>query len=120
MKTTPCLLTLILLSQLTTLSAGAHPGDDTRVVAEEMADRIGIIHNGKLIALGTREELRDQSGSAPRGTIDVRSEGFGVGDPPALPTQHGAGALSGGTLPAIAYTSQSKQWGPVPPAPVRT
>src|SRR5437870_2696548 len=37
MKTTPCLLTLILLSQLTTLSARAHPGDDTRVVAEEMA-----------------------------------------------------------------------------------
>ena len=37
MKTTPCLLTLILLSQLTTFSARAHPGDDTRVVAEEMA-----------------------------------------------------------------------------------
>src|SRR5205814_627354 len=37
MKTTPCLLTLILLSQLTSLSARAHPGDDTRVVAEEMA-----------------------------------------------------------------------------------
>jgi ABC-2 type transport system ATP-binding protein len=31
-------------------------------IAEEMADRIGIIHNGKLIALGTREELRRQSG----------------------------------------------------------
>ena len=32
-------------------------------VAEEMADRIGIIHQGRLIALGTREELRQQSGS---------------------------------------------------------
>src|SRR3954454_5685802 len=32
-------------------------------VAEEMADRIGIIHNGKLIAVGTRDELREQSGS---------------------------------------------------------
>jgi ABC-2 type transport system ATP-binding protein len=33
-------------------------------VAEEMADRIGIIHNGRLIAVGTREELRKQSGAA--------------------------------------------------------
>ena len=32
-------------------------------VAEEMADRIGIIHQGRLIALGTRDELRQQSGS---------------------------------------------------------
>jgi ABC-2 type transport system ATP-binding protein len=32
-------------------------------VAEEMADRIGIIHQGRLIAVGTREELRKQSGS---------------------------------------------------------
>ncbi len=60
--------------------------------------------------------LRDSSGSTPRGTIDVRSEGFGVSDPVAGATQHGAGALTGGTLPAIAYTSQSKQWGPALPA----
>jgi len=31
-------------------------------VAEEMADRIGIMHRGRLIAIGTREELRRQSG----------------------------------------------------------
>src|SRR4030095_12470399 len=31
-------------------------------VAEEMADRIGIIHQGKLVAVGTREELRRKSG----------------------------------------------------------
>lgn len=31
-------------------------------VAEEMADRIGIVHGGRLIAVGTREELRRQSG----------------------------------------------------------
>ena len=33
-------------------------------VAEEMADRIGIIHQGRLIAVGTREELRTQSGAS--------------------------------------------------------
>ena len=32
-------------------------------VAEEMADRIGIIHGGKLVAVGNRDELRQQSGS---------------------------------------------------------
>ena len=33
-------------------------------IAEEMADRIGIIDGGKLIAVGTREELRQKSGSS--------------------------------------------------------
>ncbi len=33
-------------------------------IAEEMADRIGVILGGKLIAVGTREELRRQSGAA--------------------------------------------------------
>lgn len=33
-------------------------------VAEEMADRIGIISSGKLIAVGTPDELRKQSGKA--------------------------------------------------------
>ena len=32
-------------------------------VAEEMADRIAIMHQGRLIAVGTREELRRQSGT---------------------------------------------------------
>ena len=33
-------------------------------VAEEMADRIGIMHEGRLAAVGTREELRKLSGLA--------------------------------------------------------
>jgi ABC-2 type transport system ATP-binding protein len=33
-------------------------------IAEEMADRIGIILGGRLIAVGTREELRKKSGSS--------------------------------------------------------
>jgi ABC-2 type transport system ATP-binding protein len=31
-------------------------------VAEEMADRIGIMNAGRLIAVGSREELRRESG----------------------------------------------------------
>jgi ABC-2 type transport system ATP-binding protein len=33
-------------------------------VAEEMADRIGIIHGGRLVAVGNRDELREQSGTS--------------------------------------------------------
>lgn len=33
-------------------------------LAEEMADRLGILHQGRLIALGTPDELRRQSGVA--------------------------------------------------------
>jgi ABC-2 type transport system ATP-binding protein len=33
-------------------------------VAEEMADRIGIIHGGRLVAVGNRDELRRQSGNS--------------------------------------------------------
>jgi ABC-2 type transport system ATP-binding protein len=33
-------------------------------VAEEMADRVGIMHKGKMVAIGTREELRQQAGAS--------------------------------------------------------
>jgi len=33
-------------------------------VAEEMADRIGIIHQGRLIAVGSRDQLRQRSGAS--------------------------------------------------------
>jgi len=61
--------------------------------------------------------LRDASGSAPRGTIDVKSDGFGRGEPAASATRYGAGTLTGGTLPAIAYTRQYKTWGQVAAQP---
>jgi hypothetical protein len=62
--------------------------------------------------------LRDSTGANPLGTIDVRSEGFGVSDPTPGGTQVGAGALTGGTLPAIAYERQYQAWGSTPSAPV--
>ena len=33
-------------------------------VAEEMADRIAIMHRGRIVAIGSREELREKSGAA--------------------------------------------------------
>jgi hypothetical protein len=61
-------------------------------------------------------EVSDGSGAAPRGTIDVRSEGFGTGDPAATDTQADAGALTGGTIPSIGYQRQRKEWGATPRA----
>ena len=46
-----------------------------------------------------------------RGTVDVFSHGFGVGDAPINDTERGGGVLSGGTIPGIAFTSQSRSWG---------
>jgi hypothetical protein len=62
-------------------------------------------------------QLRDPSGAAPLGTIDVRSEGFGVGDAPASATQTASGTLTGGQVAAIPYTSEAKSWGSAPGAP---
>ncbi|MEA2470801.1 MAG: hypothetical protein QOE38_1800 [Thermoleophilaceae bacterium] len=58
--------------------------------------------------------VRDASGDAPFGTIDVRSHGFGVGDPVPGSTQHGGGTLGPGTLGNLPFTEQSKAWGPAP------
>ena len=51
------------------------------------------------------------------GSIDAVSHGLGTGDPARSGTQHGAGELTGGMLPAIAYVRQYQTWGPVPAAP---
>lgn len=59
-------------------------------------------------------ELRDEGGDAPRGEIDVRSLGFGEGDPDPGPTQFGAGTLTGGNLGALPFTRQFKEWGQAP------
>jgi hypothetical protein len=62
-------------------------------------------------------QLRDGSGTAPLGTVDIRSEAFGLGDPPASPNELGAGTLMGGQVGAIPYTTETKTWGAAPAAP---
>lgn len=64
------------------------------------------------------------SGITPRktgaiGTIDVRSLGFGVGDPKPSGMKEGAGALTGGTKAAIPYVEFRQTWGPTPRTPKR-
>lgn len=58
--------------------------------------------------------LREGSGAAPLGKIDVHSKGFGVADPRPGSTELTSGTLTGGTLPALAYTRQARRWGPAP------
>jgi pimeloyl-ACP methyl ester carboxylesterase len=63
--------------------------------------------------------LRDGSGPAPLGTVDVRSQAFGVGDPVPSAKQVGGGVNSGGNPPvaAIGYSSEFRTWGPPPATP---
>ena len=58
----------------------------------------------------SRIRLRD---AAQLGTVDVRSDGFGVGDARARTTT-GAGRLTGGTFGPRAYTSRATTWGAAP------
>ncbi len=57
--------------------------------------------------------------TSPFGTIDVRSEGFGVDDPAAGATQADAGQLSGGNFGSLGYQRQRKEWGSTPRAATR-
>jgi pimeloyl-ACP methyl ester carboxylesterase len=54
------------------------------------------------------------AGSA--GTIDVRSLGFGVGDPPVEPVKPSAGTLNGGSHGPLPYTRRTIDWGATPSA----
>jgi hypothetical protein len=56
--------------------------------------------------------------AAPTGSFDVRSEGFGGGDPPVLGVEQGGGTLNGGNHGPMPYVERGQGWGPVPSAPV--
>lgn len=54
-------------------------------VAEEVADRIGIIHNGRLIAVGTIDELRaqaDETGALEKVFLSLIDQEDAVATPP--------------------------------------
>ena len=52
------------------------------------------------------------------GTIDIFSHGYGIGDPPQSGPQPVAGTLTGGYLPALAYTGFKNTYGTPPLEPV--
>jgi hypothetical protein len=58
--------------------------------------------------------LRDKSGGAPLGEIDALSKGFGRADPPQHATSHTLGTLTGGNVPLLEYSEQSRAWGKAP------
>ena len=92
------------------------PAHVTYVVNPKMDfPQVGTVADHAYWLSGMR--VRNAGGEAPRGLIDVRSEGFGVGDPPVSATQTGGGTHQGGFVQT--YVSRSKTWGKVPAAPVR-
>jgi hypothetical protein len=80
--------------------------------------QLGLVadHAYWLSGLAVRNSTPPVTGGHAEGTIDAVSHGFGTGDPAPSATQSGAGTLTGGTLPALAYTSRSKTWGAAPAA----
>jgi hypothetical protein len=62
-------------------------------------------------------EPRAATGDPPVATIDVRSHGFGVGDPPVTSATPVAGALPPGNLGVLGYAGQARSWGAAPPEP---
>jgi C-terminal binding-module, SLH-like, of glucodextranase len=98
---------------LGTTKVNRNPAHVTYVVNPTMDfPKVGTVADHAYWLSGMK--LRDASGDAPLGTIDVRSHGFGVGDPSPGPTQHAAGTLGPGTLGQLPFKRQSKAWGSTP------
>ena len=73
---------------------------------------LGLVHDHAYWVSEVR--LRDAAaGAAPaKGVIDVRSHGFGVGDPPSAP------GATAGAVPPFTYTETNRTWGDAPAEPV--
>jgi hypothetical protein len=66
----------------------------------------------------SKVKLRDPNANGGRSLVDIRSEGFGVGDAQPAATVRGNGVLSGGVLANLTFNSQSKSWGAPPATPM--
>ncbi|HZU61397.1 MAG TPA: glucodextranase DOMON-like domain-containing protein [Solirubrobacteraceae bacterium] len=76
--------------------------------------RYGIVANHAYWVSGLKVR---RSGSL--GTFDAISQGFGLADPKPSGVKSGSGALVGGHLGPIHYTSQTQTWGPAKHVPRR-
>jgi hypothetical protein len=63
-------------------------------------------------------DITRRASATSTATIDVRSEGFGVGDPTVLPQQTGAGALLGGHHGPMPFIERRLTWSAAPQTPV--
>jgi hypothetical protein len=98
--------------ELSRFLGGARLGDDPAHVTYVMnlkANELKFGLNADRAYWVSDLGLRDESGAAPLGEIDVFSHGFGLGDPPALPIEQVTG---------LGYTGQKREWGDAPSIPV--
>jgi hypothetical protein len=101
---------------LGTTKADRDPAHVTYVVNPALDyPKLGFVadHAYWMSKLRLRSTKADSSGD-PHGTVDVLSHGFGEGDAKASDTGHGAGALTGGGVPAYPFTRQFRTWGGTP------
>jgi hypothetical protein len=93
-----------------------NPAHITYVLNEEMNEpAVGLNADHVYWISGLR--IRDAGLVPPIGSIDVFSHGFGLGDPPLLPTQTESGQFQGATA-IVPYSMQAQDWGAAPSIPV--
>ena len=95
-----------------------HPSQDS-AAAQSVADHAYWLSGVTLRDRNAVGSANSGTSTPGTGTIDVRSEGFGVADATPTGVQNGAGTLNGGYHGPMPYVSQTQDWGPAPAAPVR-